>query len=432
MALPTSTKLSDPGGIFVDARAYTDLDAWYAAAARLRREDPVHRVEIDGWMPFWAITRYDDVFRIERQPERFLNTVRSVLMPDAFYEQQSALGLDIKTLIHMDGAEHTAYRAVTNDWFKPANLRRNVSGLVELLATEFVDRMAGKAPACDFARDIGLMFPLRVIMTLFGVPERDELLMLELTQKMFGSEDPEFGGADRMTTLMEVFQKFYPYFDGLTADRRANPTSDVATVLANGRIGDGPMGDLERFSYYAIVATAGHDTTSSAINAGVEQLCRHPEQLRYLQQNPDAIDNAVEEIIRHGTPVRHFMRFATEDCELEGKQIRAGDAVLLSYPSANRDESKFPDPDRFDVTRANADELLSFGTGVHFCLGAHLSRLELRVFFRELIGRLEFLEFDGEPTQLVSNFVGGLKNLPVRFGLAARPATGAQSGVSVS
>ncbi len=418
MPLPASTTLSDPGAIFVAGTAYTDIPAWQATAAHLRHEDPVHRVEIDGWMPFWAVTRYDDVFAIERQPDRFLNTTRSVLMPTTFYDQQESFGMQVKTLVQMDGAEHNAYRSIANDWFKPTNLRRNVEGLVELLASEFVDRLARLAPECDFAREIGLLFPLRVIMTLFGVPEADEPLMLELTQKVFGNEDPEFGGGDRMQALFDAFQRFYPYFETLTADRLATPRSDLATVLANGTVGEEPIGGIERFSYYLIVATAGHDTTSNALNGGIEQLCRHPEQIRYLQSHPDAIDNAVQEIIRHSTPVRHFLRFAAEDTVIGDKRISAGDAVLLSYLSANRDESKFADPDRFDITRNNADELLSFGTGVHFCLGAHLSRLELRLFFRELLRRLDSIELADNPTHVVSNFVGGLKNLPVRFRFA--------------
>jgi cytochrome P450 len=419
--METSTKLTDPGGVFVDAQAYQDLDAWHRTAARIRREDPVHRVEIEGWMPLWAITRYEDVWDIERQPERFQNTMRSVLATNAFYEQQHALGLDIKALVQMDGAEHVAYRLVTNDWFKPSNLRRVAEADVRLLARQFVDRMMERGPCLDFAREIGWLFPLRVIMSIFGVPPEDEPLMLELTQKIFGSEDPEFaGGGDQVATLMSAIQGFYPYFDRLTADRRACPRSDVATVLANATIDGQPIGELERFSYYLLVASAGHDTTANAINGGLEVLCRHPDQLRFLQENPGAIDAACDEIVRYTTPVRHFLRHATEDSVLRGKTIAAGDAVLLSYLSASFDEAKFADPLRFDVTRSNAGEYLSFGTGVHFCLGVHLARMELKVFFRELIGRLETIELDGPTRASVSNFVGGVKHLPVRYRL--RPA----------
>lgn len=421
--IDTTRKLTDAGGIFVDADAYTNLDAWHATAARLRREDPVHRVEIDGWLPFWAITHYRDVWDVERQPARFQNTMRSVLMPTTFYDQQRALGLDVKSLVHMDGAEHDAYRLVTNDWFKPSNLRRVVEADVRLLARQFVDRMMERGPRLDFAREIGWLFPLRVIMSIFGVPPEDEPLMLDLTQKLFGNQDPEFAaGGDQIAALVSAMQGFFPYFDGLTADRRVHPRNDVATVLANAKIGGEPIGELERYSYYLIVASAGHDTTANAINGGLELLCRHPDQLRFLQENPAAIDAACDEIFRYTAPVRHFLRHATEDAEIHGKRIAAGDAVLLSYLSANFDESKFTDPLRFDVTRANASEYLSFGTGVHFCLGVHLARMELKVFFRELIGRLDAIELDGPTRASVSNFVGGVKHLPVRYRL--RPAAG--------
>ena len=419
--METTRKLTDAGGIFVDAAAYTNLDAWHATAARLRRDDPVHRVEIDGWMPFWAITHYQDVWDVERRPECFPNTMRSVLMPTTFYDRQRALGLDVKSLVHMDGAEHDAYRLVTNDWFKPSNLRRAAEADVRLLARQFVDRMMERGPRLDFAREIGWLFPLRVIMSIFGVPPEDEPLMLDLTQKLFGNQDPEFAaGGDQIAALVSAMQGFFPYFDGLTADRRVHPRNDVATVLANAKIGGEPIGELERYSYYLIVASAGHDTTANAINGGLELLCRHPEQLRFLRENPAAIDAACDEIFRYTAPVRHFMRHATEDAMVHGKRIAAGDAVLLSYLSANFDESKFTDPLRFDVTRANASEYLSFGTGVHFCLGVHLARMELKLFFRELIGRLDAIELDGPTRASVSNFVGGVKHLPVRYRL--RPA----------
>jgi cytochrome P450 len=347
-----------------------------------------------------------------------------VLLPRRVYEQQVAQGLQIKSLVHMDDPEHKAYRMVTNDWFKPANLRRLVQERVDALARKFVDLMMERGPECDFAREIGLLYPLHVIMTILGVPERDEPRMLELTQRLFGSEDPEFATGDNVETLLRAAQDFHEYFSAMTLDRRANPVDDIATVLANGSIDGEPLGDIERLGYYIIVATAGHDTTSSSLNTGIELLCRHPDQMRRLQESPSAIDAAVEEIVRYSTPVRHFLRHAREDYELGGKRIAAGDALLMSYLSANRDESQFDDPMRFDIERANAGTHLAFGTGVHFCLGAHLARMELRAFLRELLGRLDAIEIAGEPTHVVSNFVGGLKNLPLRY--AIRPAARAR------
>jgi cytochrome P450 len=421
MTARTSTRLTDRGGIFVDGKAYTDLASWHETAAMLREVDPVHRVEIPEWTPFWAITRYDHVFEIERRHDLFLNTLESVLVPPEIYRRQADLGLTVKTLVHMDGDEHRDYRLLTNDWFKPGSLRRTVEARVVALARAFVDRMMALGPECDFAREIGLLYPLHVIMTILGVPEADEPRMLLLTQKLFAAEDPEFGGGKgSLESFIEVMRGFHEYFSALSADRRRHPLDDIATVLANATIDGAPLGEIERLGYYVIVATAGHDTTSSTLVAGVEALCRHPEQLRALQRDPSGIDRAVDEIIRWATPVRHFLRHATADYDLGGTRIARGDAVLLSYLSANRDSRKFTEPMRFDVTRPNADEHLAFGTGVHYCLGAHLSRLELRLFFRELLSRLDAMELAGEPTQVVSNFVGGAKNLPLRYRL--RPA----------
>jgi cytochrome P450 len=203
----------------------------------------------------------------------------------------------------------------------------------------------------------------------------------------------------------------------MTAERRALPGDDLASVIANGRVGGEPLPELQTMGYYIIVATAGHDTTSSTLAGGLEALARDPEQLRALQRDPARIDNAVEEMIRWITPVRHFMRTATEDYQLRGRRIAKGDGLLMSYLSANRDEDVFADPFRFDVARANASSHLAFGTGVHFCLGANLARMELRVFFRELLPRLEWIELAGPAEYTAATFVGAPKRIPIRYRL---------------
>jgi len=414
----TTTPEQDPGLVFVDPSAYADEPRWHAAASRLRREDPVHLVEAPGFVPFWAVTRHEHVAEVERQHDKFWNTMDSVLFPAASPLQRADLGVEIKSLVHMDGVEHRAYRAVSNDWFKPANLRRLLDDRINELAREFVDLMAAKNGRCDFARDVALYYPLRVIMSILGVPDTDEPRMLKLTQQLFGNEDAEFAGEDRTKATVEALMDFALYFASMTADRRAHPTSDLATTIANGKVHGQPMGDLETAGYYTIVATAGHDTTSSSLATGLEMLARHPKQLRMLKDDPALIDNAVDEIIRIATPVRHFLRHAQQDYELGGKKIAKGDALLMSYLSANRDESVFEDPFRFDILRKNAGEHLAFGIGVHFCLGAHLSRMELRGFLRELLSRLDFLELDGEPEYTLATFVGGPKHLPIRYAMS--------------
>jgi len=413
--------LAGAGRIFVDPQRYADLDGWHAVARRLRREDPIHHVEAEGFEPFWAITRHADIVDIERQHDRFWNTMDSVLRVKGALERAQAAGVALKTLIHMDGAEHRAYRRITNDWFKPASLRQTLEGSIAMLARRFVDRMLELGGECDFAADVALHYPLHVIMSTLGVPESDEPRMLQLTQQLFGAEDPDFGGTDREQTMLAVLTDFAMYFQRMTADRRAHPTADIASTIANGTIDGEPLGDLQTISYYVIIATAGHDTTSSSLAGGMEALLRHPDQLRALQQDPALIDNAVEEIIRWVTPVRHFMRYAQEDCVVGTTPLRKGSPLLLSYLSANRDEAVFEDAFRFDVRRRNAADHVAFGIGVHFCIGAHLARMELRAFLRELLPRIDSIELAAEPEYTASTFVGGPKRVPVRYRL--RPGT---------
>jgi cytochrome P450 len=209
------------------------------------------------------------------------------------------------------------------------------------------------------------------------------------------------------------------YFHGITMDRRAHPRSDVASTVANGLIDGQPLGDFETAGYYSIIATAGHDTTSSSIAGGLEALMHNPDQMQALKDDPAKIPNAVNEIIRWVTPVRHFMRQAQGDYRLGDVELKAGDWLLMSYLSANRDETVFADAMRFDIARKNADEHLAFGIGVHFCLGAHLARMELEAFFRELLPRLDHIELAAEPESMATTFVGGPKKMPVRYKLRA-------------
>ena len=409
--------------IFIARTAYADLDAWHPAAERLRRTDPLPKVDAEGYVPFRAVTRHADVAEVERNHALFWNTRDSVLLPRTQVDQSRQVGIDIKTLIHMDGAEHRGYRQVTNDWFKPASLRQEIGGKLPALARRFVDRMLDHDGECDFVRDIALYYPLHVILSILGVPETDEPRMLELTQKIFGGEDPDVGGTpggEPVQIFMQALHDMAIYFQRITDDRRAHPTSDIASTIANGTIDGQPLGDLETAGYYSIIATAGHDTTSSSLAGGLEALLRSPDQLQALKDDPARIPNAVNEMIRWVTPVRHFMRQAQADYRLGDVSLRAGDWLLLSYLSANRDAAVFRDPFQFDIDRRNADDHLAFGIGVHFCLGAHLARMELEAFFRELLPRLEHAELAGEPESMATTFVGGLKRLPIRY--RVRPA----------
>lgn len=410
-------QINDPRGlIFVSPDAYTDPVAWHAVATELRRDAPALRVEAEGYTPFVAVTRHEDVFEISRRHDLWHNTRNSVLGPDLNFAFLNAIGIEPTTLIHMDGDEHRDHRHVTNDWFKPAAVKGRQEA-IDAIADQFVDVMAGLGGRCDFAQDIAVPYTLRVIMSIFGIPEADEGIMLQLTQGMFGAADPEYLGdiTDPVELLTSTIRRFDDYFGELAADRRAHPTADLATVIANGEIGGCPMERHAMLWYFIIVATAGHDTTSFALSGGMEALLRDPRQWDALVAAPDLVGNATEETIRWTSPVRHFLRYAQQDTEVAGTPVAAGERVLLSYWSANRDDAVFTDPAHFDVARPDADRLISFGLGVHYCLGSQFARREVRTMLGRLTARLATIELDGEPEWSAANFVGGVKHLPVRY-----------------
>ncbi len=408
----SGTGAPDPKDIFTDNHRWGDLDAWNRSALALHDEGGIHRVEREGFQPFWAVIDHGAVLDIERQPELFTNGPEPVL---AANEAIEARQLEIKTLIHMDAPDHGKYRRLTNDWFKPASVRRLDERLTEL-SNEAVAKLESHGGSCDFATEIALRYPLQVILRILGLPESDFDRMMLLTQQLFGGEDPDLQRAEPSPEVLnEVIADFFGYFTQLTADRRSNPTDDLATLIANGEIDDAPMPDLETLGYYIIIATAGHDTTSSAMAGGMQALIENPDQLDKLRNDPDLIPNGVEEIIRWTAPVRHFMRTATADTEILGQEIAKGDWLYLSYKAANLDPKVFENPLTFDVQRSNADRNVSFGFGAHFCLGAHLARREILVMFRELFSRLPDIHASGEADLLQSAFIHGIKHLPAEF-----------------
>ena len=406
---------SDPRGmIFIDPVAYVDQDAWHAVARELRDDAPVLRVEAEGYTPFWAVTRYEDVFAVSRHNDRFLNTRNSVLGPDIQFEMLGAMGIEPKTLIHMDGEEHRDHRNVANAWFRPRAVSQR-QATIDAIADQFVDRFRELGGRCDFAQDIAVPYTLRVIMSIFGVPESDEATMLRLTQGLFGAADPEYMGdlSDPFDMVTRTIAEFEEYFNDLAAKRREHPADDLATVIATADVGGCPMDRHATLWYFTIVATAGHDTTSFALSGGLEALLRHPEQVKALQADPGLVTNAAEEMIRWTSPVRHFLRYLTEPATLSGVEIPAGDRLLLSYPSANRDGTVFDDPMAFDVTRPNANRTIAFGGGEHFCLGSTFARREIRTLLPKLLATVGEIGLDGDPEFAQANFVGGVKHLPV-------------------
>ena len=405
--------MDDAARVFADPKAYTDEVGLHAALTHLRANAPVAWVEVPDYAPFWAITKHADIMEIERANDVFTNSPRPVLVTREADEQQAAIG--IKTLIHMDDPQHRDIRAIGADWFRPKAMRA-LKERADELAVRFVDKMAAEGPECDFVQQVAVNYPLYMIMTLLGVPEADFSKLLRWTQELFGNDDEEFqrgtSKEEQMMALLEMFQ----YFTELTASRRANPTDDLASTIANATINGEPLNDIETVSYYAIIAAAGHDTSSASISGGMHALVEHPDQLARLRNDPSLMPLAVEEMVRWTTPVKEFMRTAQRDYDIRGVRIAAGESVLLSYVSANRDEDVFVNPFTFDIGR-EVNKHISFGYGVHFCLGAALARLEVNSFFSALLPRLESVELAGTPEHIATTFVGGLKHLPIRYRL---------------
>jgi cytochrome P450 len=404
--------------LFTNPARYGDLRSWHREVAALRASAPVHRVEVEGFSPFWAVVGYEQVMEVERRPDLFHNAPRPVLRDRETIELQQARGVELRTLVHMDAPDHPKYRNLTYDWFRPVNLKRLQHRLDELseAVVAHLEELGGR---CDFAAEIAVNYSLKVILAILGLPETDYGRMLQLTHELFGGEDPDLAreGDVSPDALLATMLDFFAYFNRLTADRRDVPTGDLASAIANGSIDGVRLPDMETASYYTIVTTAGHDTTSSAIAGGLQALVCHPEQLRRLRDEPELIDAGVDEMIRHVSPVRHFMRTATADTEVAGQRIAEGDWLHLSYLAANYDPAKFDDPMTFDITRPNANAHLAFGFGRHFCLGAQLARMQMRTLFRHLLPRIESIELDGEPTSMRTTFVGGPKSVPVRYTL---------------
>jgi cytochrome P450 len=407
----------------VDPKAYASL-AVDEAFMWLRREAPFAHVQPTGYEPMWVVTRHADLLEAERLDQLFCsgNRMPTLAAASAAEQMLSNSGAPrARTLVQLDSPEHMELRRLTQSWFMPKNLKA-LEADTRALAREFADKLAGFGGRCDFARDIALYYPLRVIMDILGVPPVDEPKMLKLTQEMFGQNDPELSRAGAAAEdpkiahqkLMETMIEFAVYFTEITENRRKNPTNDLASAIANGIIRGEPIGPAEAIGYYIITATAGHDTTSSTTSEAMWVLAEQPELLARLQADPKLIPAFVEESIRWATPVKHFMRTATQDAEFAGRQVAQGDRVMLSYHSANRDESVFDRPFSFDIDRGQ-NKQAAFGYGPHVCLGQHLARLEMRLFWEELIPRLKHVALDGEPRRMQANFVSGPKSVPIRY-----------------
>jgi cytochrome P450 len=390
----------------------------------LRANEPLGMADIPGVDPFWVVTRHEDILEISRQNALFHNGDRSptIVSQEADQKVREMMGGSphlLRTLIHMDEPDHLKYRLLTQAWFMPQNLKR-LEDQIRVIAKAAVEKMAASGGRCDFVKEVALHYPLRVIMSIMGVPEADEPRMLKLTQELFGAADPELSRevdeADKGKFDFGVIIDFSNYFRALSETKRANPTDDLASLIANSQMDGQPISDLEAMSYYIIVATAGHDTTSSSTAGAMWALAENPAEFAKVKADLSLIPSLVDESIRWTTPVKTFMRTATADVDFAGRQIRKGDWLMLCYASGNRDEAVFEDPGHFHVDR-KPNKHLAFGYGAHLCLGQHLAKMEMRILWEELIPRLSDLALDGVPAMSESSFVNGPKRLPIRFSM---------------
>ena len=399
--------------------AYAASGYPHAAWRRLRRESPIHWFDLAGGTGFWAVTRRADVVWISKQPERFINAPRL-----AIFEQGEPVEGErhfVRQLLNMDPPDHGEYRKTASSWFTPRSIQRRRPE-VERITRDLLDEMAGDGEMRegDFVADLAAPLTLSVLADMLGVPREDWQKMFRWTNQIAGSADPEFQEAAQAYGGMEQTRNdLFQYFAKLAEARLTEPRDDIVSVLARSRIGGEAMPPLELLSYFLLLVVAGNETTRNAASGGLLALIENPDQMEKLRADRSLVGTAVEEIVRWTSPVNQFCRTAVEDIELHGKMIRAGDAFCLFYGSANRDEEVFDDPDTFRVDR-RPNPHVGFGIGEHFCLGASLARLELRVIFRQLAERLEHIELVGPVERMRSSFLGGAKRMPIRYRL--RPA----------
>jgi cholest-4-en-3-one 26-monooxygenase len=390
----------------------TNPDAFVAGVphewfTRLRREAPVFwHPEVDG-SGFWAVTSYNEFVTVNRDPQTYSSSRGAVFlwdMPEEALEQQRLL------MLNMDPPLHTRYRLLINKGFTP----RMVSALEDTMrdrTREILDRVADRGE-CDFVVDVAAELPLQVIADLMGVPQEDRHKLFDWSNRMIGGNDPEYGLTEEDTAVASM--ELYAYAAELANQKRANPSDDLISVLSQAEVDGERLSGLEIDLFFLLLSVAGNETTRNLISHGLVALLEHPDQLAKLRANPDLMGSTIEEMLRWASPVMQFRRTAMVDHELGGQPIKDGDKIVFWHISANRDETKFAEPFTFDIARAPNEHVAFGGGGPHFCLGANLARMEIRVMFEELLARFPEMEITGEVSRLRSNFINGIKHIPLR------------------
>ncbi len=377
--------------------------------AWLRKNQPIYwQPDSNGHAGFWVLTRHADVWKVSLDQRTYSSQRGTALIPQFTEEEllpQRAL------MLNMDPPQHTKYRRLVNMGFSPKMLNRTEEHVREL-ARKIVDNVARKG-SCDFVTEVAAELPLQVIVEMLGVPHEDRHKFFEWSNTMIGADDPEYSTGGPEVGQMAMMQLF-AYANELAEDRKRHPKDDLTTLLLQASVDGESLDEHEYDSFVMLLAVAGNETTRNAISGGMLTLMQHPEQRDRLLADPSLMGTAVEEMLRWVSPVMVFRRTAQRDLEVGGHTFREGDRVTIWYIAANRDEDVFPGGHQFDIART-PNEHLAFGIGPHFCLGAHLARMEIRVMFEELMRRLPDIRPAGPVSRLRSNFISGIKHMPVEF-----------------
>jgi cholest-4-en-3-one 26-monooxygenase len=380
----------------------------HEAFALLRREAPVYRhPEHNGGPGFWVLSRYREVQAVSLDSKTFSSAKGGTLIREWDDGEREA---SENIMLNMDAPRHTRFRRLVNMGFSPKMTNR-LTPHIRDMATSIIDKVAARGE-CDFVTAISAELPLQVIVEMIGVPLEDRHKVFDWSNKMIGFDDPEYQASKEVPHIasMEMFM----YANQLALARKGAPRDDLVSVLMEAEVDGEKLSEAEFDAFFLLLSVAGNETTRNLISGGMLALIQHPEERERLLADPSLMPKAVEEMLRWVSPVMYFRRTAMRDAEISGQPIREGDKVTLWYGSANRDETKFEHPERFDVGR-HPNEHLAFGLGHHFCLGANLARLEIQIMFEEILRRLPDIQLAGPVERLRSNFINGIKRMPVRF-----------------
>ena len=381
---------------------------------RLRAEEPVAWHDHPKGRGFWNVVTHADVSEVNRDSERYSSELGgvSILDPEEYSGRIDVLDARGVMMLSMDRPKHTRYRMLVNKGFTP-----RMVGLLEKhlrhRSTLIVDSVIERGE-CDFVEDLASELPLQTIAEIMGVPQEDRRLLFRWSNAMIGVEDPEYVRSGAMDPRAEL----YAYVNQLADERRRDPRDDIVTRLINAEVDGDRLSDLEFDMFMLLLTVAGNETTRNSTSWGMHALMRNPEQYQTLRgrlDDDEYLKTAIEEVVRWASPVLHFRRTALADTVIHDQEIVRGDKVVMWYTSANRDGEVFEDPFAFDIERS-PNEHIAFGAGgTHFCLGANLARMQLRLIFSEILERIPDMRLAGEPQTLRSNFVGGIKHMPVVF-----------------